>query len=93
MISPSVVTSRIAQKDYDKIVATHADLINSMSLQSQKVANYNAQKKIDSDNANAMKLDMQKEQLVADTTAKRDALQGDLKREELSIKRSALSAV
>lgn len=89
--SPAVVTSRRAQEHLDDITVKHADLLNGMSQQSQKVAAFNMQKQAELQAENSMKAELEKEKMVADTQAKKDALQFQQKEAELNIKRAALS--
>lgn len=90
--SPAVITSKRASDDYAKIKLQHADLLNGMALQSAKVAQYNAQKAAQIANEQAMKGEMEKERIVADTAQKKDALTFQMKQSELDIKRAALAA-
>lgn len=93
LISPVTITSRKAEEDFADITAKHSDLLQGMAVQSMKVANYNAQKAAQIANEQAIKGEMEKERLVADTAQKKDALAAQQKSEELSIKRQALQQV
>lgn len=89
--SPAVITSRKAERDYADIQAKHREMMNNMQLQSQKVEMFNAQKAAELQAQNSMQAEIQKEKMVADTTAKKDALQFQQKQSEIDVKRAALS--
>ncbi len=93
MIRPTVITSKAASKDYNRIVAAHADLLTGMANHSVKVANYNTQKQTELANKNAMQAEMQKETMASNTQAAKDSQEFALRQGELDIKRAALSQV
>lgn len=92
MISPSVINSKMAKGDFENIKARHADLMRAMGGQQIIVANSNQKRAAEKQSADIVKADMQKHQMVADTTAAKNASDAALKAEELNIKRAALSA-
>lgn len=91
MFSPAVITSRAAQTDMGKIKTAHAGLLEGMANQSIKVSNYNTQKSAELANQNAMKTEMDKAKMTADTSAQKNANDFALKQADLDIKRAALS--
>lgn len=91
LIKPAVITSRLADRDYNSIIGKHADLVTGMAQQSQKVAMFNQQKQSELAAQNAMNAELEKERMVADTAAKKDALTFQQKQSELDLKRAALS--
>lgn len=93
MNSSIVITSKLAKDHYQDIVGKHGDLLIGMAIHAQKVQALNQQKQVAQQNADAMRMDMEKQKMVADTEAAKDANAMALKQEELSIKRAALSAV
>lgn len=87
-----VITSKLASNDYNKIISAHSDIVQGITNQSQKVAQYKQQKEAEIANKAAMENELKQSQMVADTAAKKDALQFAQKQAELDIKRAALSA-
>lgn len=90
-ISPIVITSNAADKDLNKIRAQHADLVQGIQSQSERVANFNMQrdqqKQVQDQQNQAHQLETQKVQM--DSTAKQmEALN---KQKELDIKAQALA--
>lgn len=92
-ISPAVITSKMAKDDLFNIQQKHSDAVTGMANQSMRLEQMNMQKQAELQNQNSMKMDMQKAELASSTEIQKQAMQSDLKREELSIKRAALSGV
>lgn len=93
MISPPVITSKIASKDFENIKAQHAELVRGIADQGIKVASYNQQKSADLQAQQTMKMQADKEKSVADTQAQKDAMTFSQKQAEIDIKRAALSSI
>lgn len=93
MFSPSVITSRAASDDLDKIRGHHEQLVTGIADQNMRVQNMNMQKQAEIQNQNAMNMEIEKERMVADTAQKKDALNFAQKQAEIDVKRAALSAV
>lgn len=93
MISTAVLTSKPAQKDYERIKSAHADLLQGMVNQADKVAAYKQNKQAEVAQQNSMQMAMEKEKMTADSAAKKDAMTFAQKQAELDIKRAALSAI
>lgn len=95
MISPTVITSKPAQRDYDKIVAKHADLVMGMANQKMRVDMVNAerdqQKATEMQNNQTMQTELKKSQMVADTASEKNHLDFASKQAEIDTKRAALS--
>lgn len=92
LLSPAVITSKPAQKDFDRIKATHADLVQGMALQAQKVAAYRQQKAAELQQEQTMRADMDKSTMAANTNVQKNTLDFAAKQGELDIKRAALTA-
>ena len=88
-----VVSSKVAQNDFNKIVQTHADMVQKIAGQSQRVSQLNQQKQAELAQKQAMEGQMKQAQMVADTQAQKNAQEFHLKNAELDIKRAALSSV
>lgn len=88
-----MITSRRASEDLDKIRLAHQDIMQNMAVHTANVNNSNAQKAAEMANQQAVRAEVDKAKAVADSEVQKVAMQNDLKREELSIKRAALSAV
>lgn len=91
--SPAVITSRKASDDLDHIKIQHADILGGMQNQAIKLATLNQQKAAEAANQQAVRAETDKAMLTANTEVQKISMQNDLKREELAIKRAALSAV
>lgn len=91
MFSSAVLTSKPAQKDLEKIKASHELITKGIADQTTKVNARNQQKQAELANKNSMKMEMDKEKMVADTTTQKNAMDFSIKQSELDIKRAALS--
>ena len=92
-MQPVVITSKPAADHVEMIKTQHAAILDGIANQATKVAAYNQQRASELAAKNTEKMAFEKEKSIADTQAKKDANDMALKQEELSIKRSALSAV
>lgn len=92
MFSPAVLTSKAAQKDFNKIKGIHADLLQGLAIQQQKVAMYDQQKAAEMATENTMKADMDKSRMAAGSADMKTALDFATKQSEIDIKRSALAS-
>lgn len=92
-MSPAVITSKAAAKDFENIKSQHADLVMGIANQAVRVDAYNQQKQVEQANQQIMKNEMEKERMVNDTEQKKDVLTFQQKQAELDIKRAALTAV
>lgn len=92
MFSPAVVTSKKADEHHAKILGEHADLLNGMRDQSIRVQQYNEQKAAMQANIMAVQGEMEQAKLASNTDLAKHSMDSALKREELSIKRTALSS-
>lgn len=86
-----VISSKAARNDYNKIVQSHADMVQGMAQQAQRVSQLNRQKQNELAQRQSMEGEMKKAQLVADTTTQKNAQDFQLKQAELDIRRSALT--
>jgi len=93
MFSTSVITSKAAQNDLNKIKSVHADLLTRMANQAQKVAQFNQQKSADLAAQNNMNLQIEKERALANTEAQKTAADISQKNAEIDIKRAQMSAM
>lgn len=91
LISPSVITSKPAERDLLNIQTEHGNLVDGLAAQALKVNNYRQQKAAEIQNENAIRSEMEKERMVANTADKKNDMDFQLKNAELDIKRSALS--
>ncbi len=95
MNSPATITSRMAQKNHDKIVAAHSDLINGMAAQSMKVQAFNQQRDqqraAEMQNKQTMDADIKKSQMVADTASQKNFLDFAAKQASTDVSRAALT--
>lgn len=92
MYTPAVLTSRKASEDLDKIRGHHEQLVMGMADHNMRVEAMNQQKQAELQNENSMKMEMEKERMVADTAQKKDALTFQMKQAEIDVKRAALAA-
>lgn len=92
MFSPAVISSKKARQDADTIKANHSTLLQGMARHRVKIDAYTQQKAIELQNENAVKTEMDKERMVADSTAQKDAMDFALRQAEIDIKRSSLSS-
>ncbi len=92
-ISPSVITSKAAEKDFEKIKSSHVDLVQGIADQTAKVSAYNQQKSADLQAQQAMNMQMEKEKQIADTQTQKDAITFGQKQAEIDIKRASLSQI
>lgn len=93
MMSPAVITSRVASKDLEKIKAQHADILTGIANQTIKIQQYNQQKSVEQQNQQVMRNELEKEKMAANTNDMKTALDFQTKQSELDIKRAALTAV
>lgn len=91
MISPVVVTSKPASKDFERIKANHSEILQGMAIQSDKVAQYHQQKAAELANQNAIKAEVDKQKMISNTEAQKNALDFASKQAEIDIKRAALA--
>ncbi len=98
MLSPAVITSKAAQKDFANIKAQHTDLMGAMDLHQLKVTAYNQQKAAEQQQQQAMHQEMQKAQMASSSESvkiaaqqQKDMMQHTQKMAELQIKRDALN--
>lgn len=91
LFAPAVITSKAADRDYGGIMAKHANLVNDVATQKIRVDAYNQQKQAEMAAQNSMKMEIEKERMVADTAQKKDALTFQQKQSEIDVKRAALS--
>lgn len=89
--TPSVITSKAAQKDLLNIQSIHSDLVRGLANQKVRVDAFNQNKAAELVAQNSMKMEMEKEKMVSDTTAQKNAMDFAQKQAELDIKRSVLS--
>lgn len=92
MFTPAVITSRKAQDDLDKIRGHHEQIVTGIADQNMRVQNMNMQKEAQVQADNSMKVELEKERMVADTAQKKDALNFAQKQAEIDVKRAALAA-
>lgn len=90
-ISPTVITSRAASKEFERIKGRHADILTGLTNQKMRVDAQNQQKATEMQNQQVMKNDIDKAKMVNDTTANKDAMDFALRQSEIDIKRAALS--
>lgn len=88
-----VITSKVAQKDFEKIKSTHANILEGMANQSMKVSAYTQQKATEMAAQNSMNMEMEKAKMVADTAAQKNAMDFSIKQSEVDIKRAALAQI
>ncbi len=93
MISPSVITSKAALNDFNKIKMAHTDLMQSISGQRAKMVSYQQQKSADMQAQETVKMQAAKENQIATTQAQKDAITFGQKQQELDIKRASLSQI
>lgn len=79
IFKPTVLTSRLASKDLERIKMLHKDILTGMQDQSLKVQAFKQQKDLERQNKSAM-----------DAQSQKDSREADLKSKELSIKEQAL---
>lgn len=89
-MKPSVITSRAASKDMERIKTVHADLLTGLSDHQMKVEGYRQQKDAEMANNQAMQGEMKKAEMVANTANQKNALDFQGKQAELDIKRATL---
>lgn len=92
-MSPSVITSRAAQQDFDKIKSEHSTILTGLADHQMRMEQQNQVKAQKLAEDNSMRNEMEKERMVADTTQKKDAMTFAQKQMELDIKRAALAQV
>jgi hypothetical protein len=90
-ISPSVITSKAAMADMNKIKSAHANILEGMASQQMKMVAYNQQKNAELQAKQTMQMQMDKEKTIANTQAQKDAMDFSAKQAELDIKRAALT--
>ncbi len=91
-MNPSVITSRTAQKDFEKIKANHADIVSGIAMQAQKNEMLGQQKQVELAQQNSMKMEMDKAKMVSDTQSQKNAMDFATKQAEIDIKRASLSS-
>lgn len=82
-----VVTSKPAQKDFNEIVAKHADILQGMTTQSQKIQEYNQQKNA----IDAQKAAQDAQNQANGMKSRNEQVALAQKQEELNIKKMALT--
>lgn len=92
IISPAVITSKVARDDFNKIQSDHSSLLKSMALQSQKVDMHNTNKATELAAQNSMKMEMDKAKMTASTDAQREANDFAIRQAEIDVKRAGLNA-
>ncbi len=90
-ISPIVITSKAAQDDFLNIKSHHDDLLRSYSEHSMRVQQYNADKAAKMASDNAVKGEMDKAKMTANTETQKMALDHQTRMAEIDLKRSALT--
>ena len=93
LISPAVITSRAADRHYENIKEQHADILRSMTAQSDKVADFNMRKQSEMAAQSATNAQFQKDMAATNTQAAKDAMTFAQKQTELDIKRASLSSI
>lgn len=98
-INPTVITSRKAMRKLEEIKGHHADLLQGMQAQSEKVKLFNEQKKIEDQVRAQQKAEQDKAQREQDDKTaeshinnQKEMMMHHNKSQELSIKREALNA-
>ena len=91
-MKPSVITSRMAARDFEKIKASHADLVTGISNQQMKVNAYRQQKAAEMQNQNVMQQEMETAKMTANSNDMKTALDFQQRQAELDVKRSALTS-
>lgn len=89
-ISPSVITSKSASREFEHIKGQHADLLTGMANQKMRVDAYSQQKQAEMQAQQTMKTQMEQEKQVYETGVRKDALTFAMKQAELDVKKSAL---
>ncbi len=92
-ISPSVISSRAAQNDLNKIKMAHGALVQGISSQTAKVIGAQQLKSAEMQAQETAKMQADKEKNIADTQAQKDAITFGQKQMELDIKRASLSQI
>ncbi len=92
-ISPSVITSKAAQNDLNKIKMAHGELVTGMASQTAKVIGAQQLKMADMQAQETNRMQMDKEKAIANTAAQKDALTFAQKQQELDIKKAALTQI
>ncbi len=92
MITPTVITSKVADKDFEKIQSNHASILEGMSNQAIKSENYRAQKATELQAQQTQKTEMQKAKMTADTQTQKNAMDFQQKQSEIDIKRASLNS-
>lgn len=91
MVSPAVITSKLADKHLNGIRSTHASVVQGLTDQSVRVANYNAQRLAEKQ---AQDTQMKQDKIASDKVmmdAQTKQMEAENKRRELDIKQQALS--
>lgn len=93
MFSPAVITSNKAQQDFDKIKSEHSNILTGIADHHARMEQQNQVKAQQLASDNSMKMEMEKERMVADTAQKKDAMTFAQKQAEIDLKRAALAQV
>lgn len=86
----SVVSSKPARLHFDKVKAEHADVIQGMADQSQRVEQYKQQKSSEMQSQETMKNDMDKAKMTANTDTAKMAIDFQKSQAEMDIKRASM---
>lgn len=92
MITPTVVTSRVARENFDNIRAQHGDILTGIANQSLKVDAFNQQRAAEMANTQAMQGEIEKAKISSDTQANQDSMDFSMRQSELDVKRAALAS-
>jgi hypothetical protein len=87
-----VLTSRVAKDHFNGIKVEHADILKGIQEQSMRVNAYNQEKALRDTALDQARMQEEKDQQVAASTAQKEANEAALKQQELDIKRAALSS-
>ena len=88
-----VISSKAAQNDNNKIVASHADLVAGIANQTQKVQQYNQQKQQEMAQKQAMDSQMKMQQMNNNTQVQKQNQDFAIKQGQLDVQRASLSNV
>lgn len=88
MFSPSVITSKPARKDYQRIVSAHTDIVQGIAQQAERVTQ---QRQAALQAQQTMQAEFQKEKMTYDSSARRDAIDFQKNQADADIKRAQLS--
>ena len=89
--SPIVITSKLAENHLNSIKAKHADILQGMQAQAQKIATFNQEKAQQAQMENERSASMKMENDKAAIDAQTRMLEQQNKQRELDIKAQALS--